>query len=495
MTIRITQTRALPDETALDRLQNLILLLPEKGWPQFPYTTILQQRVRRFGQQAVRPGPLITELPNGNGTRVSMSRLAASLSSFDLLELVRRHLSAHLGQRPRAIAAAAPGFDAATHERIMEAITTAALAHAAPMPEFKVKKKTPRPRLDSLQLFGMERRLDLKRIQAEAAGNNLARELTILPPNELTPGRYRRRIATLAREQGWTLSFLDSQKLRRRKAGAFLAVTQGSAVDDAGIVHLRYRPSRRTRNPALALIGKGICYDTGGLNLKPARHMHGMHEDMAGSAVALGVLLALTRLRVPFPVHCWLPLAQNHIGPRAYKQNDVVTACDGTTIEIVHTDAEGRMVLADALVLAGRSRPALMIDYATLTGSCVYALGSRYSGAFTNRDDLVPEIIEAGRASGERVWPFPMDDDYARGLESAIADLKQCSLDDRADHILAARFLNHFANDRPWLHLDLASANHKGGLAHIPTDVTGFGIRFTLNLLLDRGILNAKSPS
>lgn len=489
MATRITQIRTLPDENTLNKQQNLILMLPGRGWPNFPFSEVLRQRVRRVGQQALRPGPFVIDLPNDAGTRVSMSRVDPSASRFELRALARRHMAAQLRDRPRGIAVAAPGFDREARERIMEAVAAAALAHAAPMPHFKAKKKSPAPRLGTVQLFGMERRMDLARTQAEAAGNNLARELTILPPNELAPGQYRRRVQRLAREHGWSVDFLDSRALRRKKAGAFLAVAQGSATDDAGIARLRYRPARRARGPALALIGKGICYDTGGLNLKPARHMHGMHEDMAGSAVALGTLLALTQLQVPFPVDCWLALAQNHIGPSAYKQNDVVTACDGTTIEIMHTDAEGRMVLADTLVLAGRENPALMIDYATLTGSCVYALSTRYSGAFTNRDDLIPEIIEAGRASGERVWPFPLDSDFDEGLESRIADIKQCSITDEADHILAARFLGHFANDRPWLHVDLSSANHKGGLGHIPTDVTGFGIGFTLALVLDRKVI------
>jgi len=214
---------------------------------------------------------------------------------------------------------------------------------------------------------------------------------------------------------------------------------------------------------------------------------------MAGSAVALGTLLALTRLKVNFTVDCWLAIAQNMISPTAYKQNDVVTALNGTTIEIVHTDAEGRMVLADTLALAGKAKPGMIIDYATLTGTCVYALGTRYSGAFTNRSALIKPIIDAGVASGERVWPFPTDADFDKGLDSDIADVKQCSLEGDADHILAARFLNRFVDPKiPWLHLDLASASNKGGLAHIPTATTGFGVRFTLQLLLEQQVMRAR---
>lgn len=148
------------------------------------------------------------------------------------------------------------------------------------------------------------------------------------------------------------------------------------------------------------------------------------------------------------------------------------------------------MVLADTLALACRERPALVIDYATLTGACMYALGTRYSGAFTNRSGLIDKLIRAGIDCGERVWPFPNDGDYDEALESDIADIKQCTLEGEADHILAARFLQRFVDASiPWLHLDLASASHKGGLAHIPTAVTGFGVRYTLELLLAQGVM------
>lgn len=312
----------------------------------------------------------------------------------------------------------------------------------------------------------------------------------MLPSNMLTPSDYLKRVRQLANENKWKLEFYDITHLKKQKAGAFLAVAQGSPTEDAGIVRLHYMPAISTRKNKLILVGKGICYDTGGVNLKSANYMFGMHEDMQGSAVALGTLLALTRLKVNFPVECWMALAMNHIGPKAYKPNDVITASDGTTIEIVNTDAEGRMVLADTLVMASKQKPKLIIDYATLTGACIYSLGKAYSGIFTNKDELIPKLVEAGRDSGERVWPFPMDEDYDKSLESDIADVKQCSRESGADHILAARFLQRFVkNNTPWIHIDLASSNRKGGLAHIPTDTTGFGIRYTLNLLLDKKIL------
>ena len=168
----------------------------------------------------------------------------------------------------------------------------------------------------------------------------------------------------------------------------------------------------------------------------------------------------------------------------------MVTAADGTAIEVVHTDAEGRMVLADTLILASENKPGLIIDYATLTGACVYSLGTAYSGVFTNREAYITTLVKAGQDSGERVWPFPFDRDYDKALESDIADVKQCAAEGNADHILAARFLQRFVkNDIPWIHVDLSSSSCRGGLAHVPTDTTGFGVRYTLNLLLDKKII------
>ena len=329
-----------------------------------------------------------------------------------------------------------------------------------------------------------------EKLPAASRFDALARYLTALPQNELTPTLYRKRIAGLTREFGWKSQFFSIAQLEKKKAGAFLAVAQGSPHRDGGILRLRYQPPDTKSDNGLALVGKGICFDTGGVNLKPHNYMVGMHEDMEGSAVALGALLALTRLKAPFPVDCWLAICTNHIGPDAYNPGDIITAVDGTTIETVHTDAEGRMVLADTLVLASRTKPKLIIDYATLTGACVYAIGKTYSGVFTNQTRFLPLMVKAGVDSGERVWPFPMDEDYDEALESKFADTKQCSSDPGVDHILGARFLQRFVkNDCPWIHVDLSSGNNKGGLAHIPTDTTGFGIRFTLNLLLDQGVM------
>ena len=334
-------------------------------------------------------------------------------------------------------------------------------------------------------------RVDTRFAAAAARGTNLTRWLTALPPNVLDARGYRAAITRLARQHGLKLTWLDERALRRAGAGAFLAVAQGNASRDAGIAHLQYRPARRARGgrPDVALIGKGILFDTGGVNLKPHRSMLDMHTDMSGSAVALATLVALAELRAPLAADAWLAITENNIGPKAYRPQEVVRAANGVTIQVIHTDAEGRMVLADTLALAARTRPRFMIDFATLTGACVYSLTERMSGAFSNRAALAHALYEAGRASGERVWNFPSEEDYDADLESKVADVIQCTVDGKGDHILATRFLSRFVPaEIPWAHVDLSSSTRTGGLAHVATEVTGFGVRFALQLLLKQDI-------
>ena len=476
----------------VDALDALIILLPESAlqnrWPDFPYSERLKKH-HTTGKDL--PAPWRVDLPNAHGTTAVLAFVKDQASVFEQLTLARKTLAKALESEPREIGVVTPGLDPAQQGSVSEAVVAAMAAAVFKPPVFKTsvdEKSSPA----SLALLGLAKQMDFSRTLAAAEGNAIARWLTLLPANKLTPTDYRAHVAALARREGWKFRFLGERQLRILKAGAFLAVAQGSDSRDAGIAHLCYTPSKRhTTKKTIALVGKGICYDTGGVNIKSAKSMFGMHGDMQGSAVALGTLLALTRLKVPLRVDCWLAMARNQIGPKAYTQNDVITACNGVNIEIVHTDAEGRVVLADTLALASRTKPDLLLDYATLTGSCVTALGTRYSGAFCNPPVLQALVMEAGRVSGERVWPFPVDPDYDEAIESDIADVKQCIIESEADHILAARFLSRFVPATlPWVHMDLSSSEHKGGLAHVPGNVTGFGVRFSLNLLLDQGLLS-----
>ncbi|GAB4355300.1 MAG: hypothetical protein Kow006_21580 [Gammaproteobacteria bacterium] len=483
--INFHHKRSLPAEKDLHRLHGLIALLPGKPgrhhWKALPFGDRLHAQLGKR-KAACKPGDLESvTLPGDPPIPVQILFIPEKHDAFQRLTLARKAVSAALSVKPAHLALLCTEDDKKGREFFI-ALIRAALAANAELPSYK-REKPPAPSLERITYAGIGARLPTDRLVAEAEGNELARQLTLEPANKLTPALYLRRIRRLARENGWRTTFFDSAALKRKKAGAFLAVTQASRQQDAGIVHLRYQPGG-ARGTRVALVGKGICFDTGGINLKTARYMQDMNEDMAGSAAALGVLLALSRMGVDFPVDCWLALAQNHIGPDAYKPSDVVTACNGTTIEVVHSDAEGRMVLADTLALATRRKPSAVIDFATLTGACVYSLSSRYSGVFTNCDALLNPLLEAGRRSGERVWPFPLDDDYDDALESKIADVRQCALEGEADHILAARFLKRFVAEVPWIHIDLAASRHAGGLAHIPTDVTGFGVHYAVELLL-----------
>jgi len=491
MNIKLLQTAKLPTPDHIDQLTDCVMVLPyplrEKDLQSLPYLKEIRQRRARSNRRKEDKSPVVLDLPNRKATHVSVACIKPAIDSFSLLTLARKLLDSH--RKIRTVGLVVAGFDKAETERVAEALLAATLAANAEMPAFK-KKTGKKIHLDTINLFGINARHAFQRTFAEAEGNALARSLAMLPPNKLTPSDYLKRVKTLAGEYRWKMDFYGVSELKKKKAGAFLAVCQGSPTQDAGIVRLQYKPAGKSGSGKLALVGKGICYDTGGVSLKPPRYMFGMHEDMQGSAVALGTFLALTKLKVKFPVECWLALAMNHIGPKSYLPNDVVTASDGTTIEVVNTDAEGRMVLADTLAIASKLKPKLIIDYATLTGACMVALGTVYSGVFTNREELHAELIAAGHDSGERVWPFPQDEDYDKQIESRIADVKQCSPEGAADHILAARFLKRFVkNNSQWVHVDLSSSSNKGGLAHVPTDTTGFGVRYTLNLLLDKKLM------
>jgi leucyl aminopeptidase len=278
----------------------------------------------------------------------------------------------------------------------LETLLAASLAATAPMPVMK-SKDTKRSAPASFALLN-DAQLDMSRTMAIDRGNHVARWLTALPPNVLNTSSYRRALRDLARREGWKFEFLDEAALRRRNAGAFLAVSRANQQRDAGIVRLRYRAAQRRGVRKLALVGKGICFDTGGINLKTHKGMYDMHTDMQGSAVAVGTLLALSELHAPYDIDCWLAITENEIGARAFRPQEVVSAANGVTIQVAHSDAEGRMVLADTLAIASREHPDLIVDFATLTGACVNALTERYSGAFTNR----PQWHEAIRAAGTR---------------------------------------------------------------------------------------------
>jgi len=480
MMIAQLQTQdGLPDGKTLARARHLLIVAPA-GTAQsgLPLGDVLARALQR------RRGKVADLASTPLGAQTAEGALAVWVTpdpkknAFERLTLLRKAVALLLAEHPEELVVLVVG-SAAARRVFAESAAYVAWVNGIVLPQHK--KKAPAKPLKLVRICGHRAADGFAQVRAVAEGNVLCRELTVLPPNELTPGAYRQRLRALARKHGWAREEYDFNRLKRMGAGAFCAVAQGSDEQDAAIVRLRYRP--RGAKKTVALVGKGICFDTGGHNLKPARYMMGMHEDMNGSAVALGILTAATAAKLKINIDCWLALAQNHLSPRAYKQNDVVTALDGTTIEIVHTDAEGRMVLADTLTLAARAKPDLLVDFATLTGSMHVALGSRYSGIFATSEALAQQALQAGSAAGERLCAFPLDDDYDSALDSAVADVKQCTLDGEADHILAARLLQRFTGKRPWLHVDLSAHGCKGGLGAVASDCTGFGVAWGMALL------------
>jgi leucyl aminopeptidase len=481
MSLKLSQFAVIGSENTLSSENHILFILAEKDVNDIPFAEVLRAKLKRTNGEYkdLNKTPMNIDLPNGG--IASFVVLDEKLNMFQRHTLLRKAVKPLLDEQPESVAICVFGDDT-TREAHACAAYYVVTVNAVELPNRKKEHKF-KP-LKNISIHGYAVNHEYSNVNARVAGNALCRQLTITPPNELTPTIYREKIAALAKVQGWKHEEFDMPALKKMGAGAFYAVGQGSEPQDAAIVHLTYAPKEAKKH--IALVGKGICFDTGGHNIKPAKYMQGMHEDMNGSAVTLGILLAVTQQQLPVKIDCWLAIAQNHIGPLAYKQNDVVTALNGMSIEIVHTDAEGRMVLADTLTLASREKPDVILDFATLTGSMISALGDRMSGIISNRPELACKAVGAGNAAGERIVAFPYDDDYESDLDSDIADIKQCTLEGGADHIHAARFLGKFIeNDVAWLHTDLSSANRKGGLGAVQSDTNGFGVGFGLELIRD----------
>ena len=479
MSIKLTQNAANATENALNDYQHVLLVLPENEDKSLPFSQVLFTKLNRIKKEYkdLAKSPVTADLPDGG--LASFIILNENLTPFQRHTLLRKAVKQIIEEQPEKIALCIYGKGTIRNTNACAAyyvltVNAASLTNR--------KKNHQKSNLKNIDLFGYQADHDYGFVNARVAGNTLCRQLTTTSPNDLTPSSYREKISALAEEFDWQHEEYDMQKLKEIGAGAFVAVGQGSDPQDAAIVHLTYQPTQAKKH--IAIIGKGICFDTGGHNLKPAKYMLGMHEDMNGSAVALGILLAASKMKLPVKIDCWLAIAQNHISPAAYKQNDIVTALNGMTIEIVHTDAEGRMVLADTLTLASRQKPDYMIDFATLTGSMITALGDRISGVISNHPELACKAIAAGNKAGERIVAFPYEEDFDSDLDSDVADIKQCTLEGGGDHIHAARFLGKFIEgDIPWLHTDLSSANRKGGLGAIEADTNGFGVGFGIEML------------
>jgi leucyl aminopeptidase len=287
-----------------------------------------------------------------------------------------------------------------------------------------------------------------------AEATNFARDLGNEPPNVLTPTEFGARAQRMAEEVGLECEVYGPDWMREQGMGALLGVAQGSEEPPCLII-LRYRPASEAAGPHLGLVGKGVTFDTGGISIKPSADMDKMKYDMAGGAAAIGAMRAITQLKPAIPVTALVPAVENMPGGRAQRPGDIVKTLSGKTVEVLNTDAEGRLILADTMTYAQKLGCTHLVDAATLTGAIVVALGHVNTGAFANDEALLERVLAAARAEGEKTWPMPLDDEYKAELESAFADLP--NIGSRwGGAVTAAMFLKTFADPLPWVHLDVA---------------------------------------
>ncbi|NUN60220.1 MAG: leucyl aminopeptidase [Burkholderiaceae bacterium] len=320
---------------------------------------------------------------------------------------------------------------------------------------------------------------------AVVTGVEYAREWGNRPANHATPTLLADAAKALAKHPGIQCKVMGPAEVARLGMGAFLAVAKGSE-EPLRFIELRYNGAAKTQAPVV-LVGKGITFDTGGISIKPAPEMDEMKFDMCGAASVLGVFRALAELQPAINVVGLIPACENMPDGRAIKPGDVVTSMSGQTIEILNTDAEGRLVLCDALTYAARFKPAALVDIATLTGACVIALGGVRSGMFATDDGLADALLKAGEAADDLCWRMPLDDDYAEGLKTHFADVGNVA-GRPAGAVTAAKFLQRFVGDYPWAHLDIAGSAWKGGAAK---GATGRPVGLLVQYLLGA----AKSPA
>jgi leucyl aminopeptidase len=329
---------------------------------------------------------------------------------------------------------------------------------------------------------GEEARAAAARGQIIAEAQNFTRDLVNEPCNNLPPAVLAERAQKMAGEYGLECQILDEHEIQRLKMGALWAVGQGSDAPPRVIV-LRYTPADAPAEPVIALVGKGITFDTGGISIKPAADMHEMKTDMAGGATMLGVMRAIAQLKPAVRVMMVIPAAENMPSGKAYRPGDVVTSMSGKTIEVLNTDAEGRLALADAVTYAKQQGATVVIDAATLTGGVVVALGHITTGVFGWNKDWVRRVLGSAEAVGERMWELPIDDEYRDLYKSMIADMANTG-GRWGSAIVGAMFVGEFADDTPWVHLDIAgtvwSKEEKPYLAKGPT---GHPVRTLVHLL------------
>jgi leucyl aminopeptidase len=385
-----------------------------------------------------------------------------------------------LGSKHLAVAASGVEMSDAHAEALVAAATDAVYVYRHTKPSAR-----PAPKLEKVTLLAGKTaaaalQAGLKRGQAVAAGVALAREFANRPGNHCTPTFLGQQAQKLGKAHGFKVQVLDRKAIQKLGMGSFLAVAQGSEEPPRFIV-MQYQGGAKADAPVV-LVGKGITFDTGGISLKPGAEMDEMKFDMGGAASVLGTMRAVGELKPRLNVVALIPTTENMPSGRAIKPGDVVTSMSGQTVEILNTDAEGRLILCDALTYAERFKPAAVVDIATLTGACVIALGHHHSGLFASDEALAAQLLAASASAGDPAWRMPLDEEYDEGLKSHFADIPNIA--GRAGGaITAAMFLKRFTAKYPWAHLDIAGTAWKSGQAK---GATGRPVPLLTHFLLAR---------
>ncbi len=360
------------------------------------------------------------------------------------------------------------------------------------------KKEELPPRLKEVVLLAEKQRqagdaeAGIEVAAAVCRGVILARDLVNEPGNVKSPEYLAEQALSLAREVGCECTVLDRKALEREGLGAMLGVGQGS-LREPRLIILEYRGGNGAAQP-IALVGKGVVFDSGGISLKPAEKMDEMKMDMAGAAAVMGALAAAALLKLPLNLIGVIPAVENMPSGSAIRPGDILTSLSGKTIEVLNTDAEGRLILADALTYVKRYEPRVVIDLATLTGACIIALGNHASAILGNHEGLIRQLLRAGEKSGERLWQLPLWEEYAAQIKSDIADVKNTG-GRPAGTITAAAFLQKFARDFTWAHIDIAgTAWEDKGRPYVPKGGTGVGVRLLVQYLR-QGFAGASPPT
>ena len=353
--------------------------------------------------------------------------------------------------------------------------------------EFNLYKSQNRNKVIKIEILGKKILLnsDFKKTESIELGTNFARDLVSEPPNVLFPKEYVNRLLKL-KNIGVKVTVYGEDKLSKLGMNSLLGVGRGSSKESF-LVTLEWFGNPKDKSSPLSFVGKGVCFDTGGISLKPAKFMEEMKYDMAGSAVVAGLIKSLALRKAKVNAVGVVGLVENMPGGNAQRPGDIVKAYNGKTIEVLNTDAEGRLVLADALSFTEKKfKPKFIIDLATLTGAIIVALGEEYAGLFSNNDDLSKKLFDSGEKVNEKVWRLPLHKNYDKLMDSSIADIQNINYSGGAGSITAAQFLQRFVEKTPWAHLDIAGMAFSKKAANLnPGGATGFGVRLLNQLIED----------